>query len=139
MSNTFLTKYFPPSKTSILRAQITNFKQRGGEFLREARDRYQELIRLCLHHGLAKWFILQIFYEGLYQSSKLSIDATVCGSLINKSARDAENLIEEIALNQQQWNEAMLRQHHNAFTKSPLKLKPYKEILSTLALSMFQQ
>jgi Retrotransposon gag protein len=32
----FLSMYFPPSKTSALRAQITNFRQRGGEYLSEA-------------------------------------------------------------------------------------------------------
>jgi Retrotransposon gag protein len=36
MSDAFLSKYFPPSKTSALRAQITNFRQRGGESLSEA-------------------------------------------------------------------------------------------------------
>jgi Retrotransposon gag protein len=46
MSDTFLSKYFPPSKTSALRAQIINFRQRGEESLSEAWDRYQEL--LCL-------------------------------------------------------------------------------------------
>jgi Retrotransposon gag protein len=58
MSNVFLSKYFPPSKTSTLHAQIINFRQRGGEFLSETWDRYQELLRLCAHHGLEKWFIL---------------------------------------------------------------------------------
>jgi Retrotransposon gag protein len=75
MSDSFISKYFPPSKTSTLRAQIINFRQRGGESLSEACDRYQELLRICIHHGLEKWFILQIFYEGLEQSSKLTIDA----------------------------------------------------------------
>jgi Retrotransposon gag protein len=31
MCDDFLSKYFPPSKTSVLRAQIINFRQRGGE------------------------------------------------------------------------------------------------------------
>jgi Retrotransposon gag protein len=75
MSDAFLSKYFPPSKISAFRAQITNFRQRVGESLSEAWDRYQELLRLCPHHGLEKWFILQIFYEKLEQSSKLTIDA----------------------------------------------------------------
>jgi Retrotransposon gag protein len=80
MSDVFLSKYFPSSKTFALRAQIINFRQRGGESLSEVWDRYQELLRLCPHHGLEKWFILQIFYEGLEQSSKLTIDAAVGGN-----------------------------------------------------------
>jgi Retrotransposon gag protein len=104
MSDTFLSKYFPPSKTSVIRAQITNFRQRGGESLSEAWDRYQELLRLCPHHELEKWFILQIFYEGLEQSSKLTIDAAAGGNLMNMSAQDAYKLIDEMALGQQQWS-----------------------------------
>jgi Retrotransposon gag protein len=104
MSDSNLSKYFPPSKTSVLRAQITNFRQRGGESLSEAWDRYQELLRLCPHHRLEKWFILQIFYEGLEQSSKLTIDAATGGNLMNMSARDAYKLIDEMALGQQQWS-----------------------------------
>jgi Retrotransposon gag protein len=96
--------YFFPSKTSVIRVQITNFKQRGGESLSEAWDRYQELLRLCPHHRLEKWFILQIFYEGLEQSSKLTIDAAAVGNLMNMSARDAYKLIDEMALGQQQWS-----------------------------------
>jgi Retrotransposon gag protein len=56
MSDTFLSKYFSPSKTYVIRAQIINFRQRGGESLSEAWDIYQELPRLCPHHGLDKWF-----------------------------------------------------------------------------------
>jgi hypothetical protein len=61
-------------------------------------------MRLCLHHELKKWFILQIFYEGLEQSSKLTIDAAVGGNLMNMSARDAYKLIDEMTLGQQQWS-----------------------------------
>jgi Retrotransposon gag protein len=88
MSDIFLSKYFPPSKTFVIRAQIINFRQRGGESLSETCDRYQELLRLCPHHGLEKWFILQILYEGFEQFSKLTIDAAAGGNLMNMSARD---------------------------------------------------
>jgi Retrotransposon gag protein len=104
MSDAFLSKYFSLSKTFVLRAQITNFRQRGGESLSEAYDRYQELLRICPHHRLKKWFILQIFYEGFEQSSKLTIDAATRGNLMNMSARDAYKLIDEMTLGQQQWS-----------------------------------
>jgi Retrotransposon gag protein len=98
MSDVFLSKYFPPSKTAALRAQITNFRQRGGKSLSEACDRYQELLRLCPHHGFEKWFILHIFYEGLEKSSKLTIDEAAGGNLMNMSVRDAYKLIDDMAL-----------------------------------------
>jgi Retrotransposon gag protein len=104
MSDIFLSKYFPPSKTSALRAQITNFTQRGGESLSETWDRYQKMLRPCPHHRLEKWFILQIFYEGLEQSSKLTIDTAAGGNLMNMSARNAYKLIDEMTLGQQHWS-----------------------------------
>jgi hypothetical protein len=38
------------------------------------------------------------FYEGLEQSSKLTIDAATWGNLMNMSVRDAYKLIGEMAL-----------------------------------------
>jgi hypothetical protein len=61
-------------------------------------------LHLCPHHELEKWFILQIFYEGLEQSSKLTIDAAAGGNLMNMNARDAYKLIDEMTLGQQQWS-----------------------------------
>ena len=48
----FLARYFLPSKTSILRNQITRFNQNLGESLFEAWERYKDLLRACPHHGL---------------------------------------------------------------------------------------
>jgi hypothetical protein len=62
------------------------------------------LSRLCPHHGLEKWSILQIFYEGLEQFSKLIIDAVAGGNLMDMSDPDAYKLINEMALGQQQWS-----------------------------------
>jgi Retrotransposon gag protein len=104
MSDVFLSKYFLPSKTYALCAQIINFRQKGGESFSEACDRYQELLHLCPHHILEKWFILQIFYERLEQSSKLTIDAAEGGKLMNMSAHDSYKLIDEMTLGQQQWS-----------------------------------
>jgi len=43
LSKAFLSKYFPPSKTAKLRAEITSFIQRDGESLYEAWERYKDL------------------------------------------------------------------------------------------------
>ena len=99
MSNAFLSKYFPPSKTASYRNQITNFKQKPDESLCEAWDKYQELLRLCPHHGLEKWLILQTFYDGLNYNTRMTLDAAAGGSLMSRSQNEAYNLIEEMALN----------------------------------------
>jgi hypothetical protein len=62
------------------------------------------LPHLCPHHGLEKWFILQILYERLEQSSKLTIDAAAADNLMNMSVQNAYKLIDEMTLGQQQWS-----------------------------------
>jgi len=50
----FLAKFFPPSRTTSLRNQITSFTQREDESLCEAWERFKDLLRLCPDHGLQK-------------------------------------------------------------------------------------
>jgi Retrotransposon gag protein len=87
-----------------LRNQITNFGQKEGESLSDAWDRYQQLLRMCPHHGFEKWRLLQTFHEGLTNNTRMTIDAATGGSLMNKMIGDAYNLIEEMTLNQVQWS-----------------------------------
>ena len=61
LKRVFLTRYFPPSKTAMLRAEINGFKQKDNESLFDAWERYKDLMRLCPHHGLEKWLIIHTF------------------------------------------------------------------------------
>ncbi|GJR36770.1 reverse transcriptase domain-containing protein [Tanacetum coccineum] len=49
----FINKFFPPSKTTNLRNEITRFQQRFDETFYEAWDRFNDLIRAMAHifHG----------------------------------------------------------------------------------------
>nr|GFC45589.1 reverse transcriptase domain-containing protein [Tanacetum cinerariifolium] len=47
----FINQFFPPSKTTSLRNEITNFQQRFDETFNEAWDRFKDLLRACPHHG----------------------------------------------------------------------------------------
>ncbi|GKD79047.1 reverse transcriptase domain-containing protein, partial [Tanacetum coccineum] len=47
----FINKFFPPSKTTNLRNEITRFQQRFDETFYEAWDRFNDLLRACPHHG----------------------------------------------------------------------------------------
>jgi Retrotransposon gag protein len=89
----FLTKYFPPSKTAQLRGQIMNFGQKRNESLYDAWERFKDLLRLCLYHGLAKQYIVQIFYDGLISNDKNFLDAAAGGALTSKNANETYNLI----------------------------------------------
>ncbi|GJS86108.1 reverse transcriptase domain-containing protein [Tanacetum coccineum] len=46
----FINEFFPPSRTTNLRNEISNFQQRFGESFHEAWDCYKDLLRACPHH-----------------------------------------------------------------------------------------
>nr|GEU42345.1 reverse transcriptase domain-containing protein [Tanacetum cinerariifolium] len=50
----FINQFFPPSKTTNLRNEITNFQQHFDESFSEAWDRLKDLLRACPHHGVSK-------------------------------------------------------------------------------------
>nr|GEZ42631.1 reverse transcriptase domain-containing protein [Tanacetum cinerariifolium] len=47
----FINKFFPSSKTTSLRNEITDFQQQFDESFSEAWDRFKDLLRACPHHG----------------------------------------------------------------------------------------
>ncbi|XP_075475877.1 LOW QUALITY PROTEIN: uncharacterized protein LOC142514366 [Primulina tabacum] len=70
MAKAFLIKYFPPSKTMKLRADITTFAQYEQESLYQAWERYKDLLRRY---------------------------AAACGNLLRKTAEEGYELLEEMA------------------------------------------
>ncbi|GJS14458.1 reverse transcriptase domain-containing protein [Tanacetum coccineum] len=50
----FVNHFFPPSKTTNLKNDITNFQQRFDESFGEAWDRFKDLLRKCPHHGFSE-------------------------------------------------------------------------------------
>ncbi|KAJ4724582.1 DNA-directed DNA polymerase, partial [Melia azedarach] len=103
LAQRFLAKFFPPAKTAKLRNDITTFTQFDMESLYEAWERYKEMMRRCLHHGLPKWLQVQTFYNGLGASTRTLVDAAAGGALMGKSIDEAYDLLEEMAANAFQW------------------------------------
>jgi len=104
LTKAFLARFFPPSKTTSLRNQVTSFSQREDETLYKAWERFKDLLRLCPHHGLQKWMVVQTFYNGVTQLVRSMIDAAAGGTLMSKKEEEVYNLIEEMALNNYQWS-----------------------------------
>nr|GFC50145.1 reverse transcriptase domain-containing protein [Tanacetum cinerariifolium] len=50
----FINQFFPPSKTTYLRNEITNFLQKSNETFNEAWERLKDLLRQCPHHGFSE-------------------------------------------------------------------------------------
>ncbi|XP_062078458.1 uncharacterized protein LOC133782950 [Humulus lupulus] len=98
-----LAKFFPPSLSARYRGEINNFHQKDGESLYDAWERFKELLRKCPHHGIEKWMLVHIFYNGLCGITRTIIDAAFGGAFMSKSANEAYDLLEEMAMNNYQW------------------------------------
>jgi hypothetical protein len=99
-STTFLAKFFPRGKTNALRGRISNFQQSAMESIPEARERLQDHIHACPHHGIKNWLVLQNFYDGLTIMSKGHIDATTGGAFLSLTIDGATALINKMVTNQ---------------------------------------
>ncbi|GJU71430.1 reverse transcriptase domain-containing protein [Tanacetum coccineum] len=89
----FVNYFFPPSKTTNLNNDITNFQQRFDETFSEAWDRFKDLLRKCPHHGFLELHQIDTFYNALTQSDQDSLNAAAGGNLLNCTPRDALTII----------------------------------------------
>ena len=103
MAEKFLSKYFPPSKTTKLRSDVYNFSQFETESLYEAWDRFKELLRKCPHHGIEIWEQIYIFYNGIYPTTRAMLDTAAGGTFMKKRPHEAYELLEEMASNNFNW------------------------------------
>ncbi|GJZ75557.1 reverse transcriptase domain-containing protein [Tanacetum coccineum] len=90
----FINEFFPPSRTTNLRNEISNFEQRFGESFHEAWDRYKDLLRACPHHGFTELHQLDTFYNALNPTDQDSLNSAAGGNLLERSTRDVLTIME---------------------------------------------
>nr|GEW76729.1 reverse transcriptase domain-containing protein [Tanacetum cinerariifolium] len=91
--NKFVNQFFPPSKTTHLKNEISRFTQRFEETFGEAWDRFKEMLRACPHHGFSKLTQIDTFYNGLNEQDQDSLNAATGGKLLSKTTREALKII----------------------------------------------
>ncbi|GKB79930.1 reverse transcriptase domain-containing protein [Tanacetum coccineum] len=84
----FITHFFPPSKTTNIRNEISNFQQRFDETIYEAWDQFKDLLRACPHHSFTELHQLDTFYNGLNPFDQHSLNSAAGGNLLERSAQD---------------------------------------------------
>ncbi|GJR06907.1 reverse transcriptase domain-containing protein [Tanacetum coccineum] len=89
----FVNYFFPPSKTTNLKNDITNFQQMFDETFSEAWGRFKDLLRKCPHYGFLELHQIDTFYNALTQSDQDSLNAAAGGNLLNRTPRDALTII----------------------------------------------
>ncbi|GJR58551.1 reverse transcriptase domain-containing protein [Tanacetum coccineum] len=106
----FINQFFPPSKTTNLRNEITNFKQRFDESFSEAWDRFKDLLRACPHHGFSELHQLDIdtFYNALNSIDQDSLNSAAGGNFLDKMPRECLKIIESKSKVRQSRNKAVI-------------------------------
>ncbi|GKD13473.1 reverse transcriptase domain-containing protein [Tanacetum coccineum] len=125
----FINHFFPPSKTTNLRNEISNFQQRFDESFYEAWDRFKDLLRACPHQCFTELYQLDTFYNGLNPFDQDSLNFAVGGNLLERSAQDVLKIIE---------NKSKVRNSRNKLIVSQAKASNVdsSEIASAVASSV---
>ncbi|KAL3849579.1 hypothetical protein ACJIZ3_011461 [Penstemon smallii] len=122
LTEKFLRKYFPPTKSAKVRMEIHSFQQTEGESLYDAWERFKGLTTQCPQHGIPGWQLIHIFYTGLGGQIRTILDAAAGGTFLGKTYTDAYDVLERMTYNNYQW----------ASERSAVKLAPGKFELDTM-------
>nr|GEY96341.1 hypothetical protein [Tanacetum cinerariifolium] len=92
----FINQFFPPSKTTYLRNEITNFLQKPNETFNESWERFKDLLRQCPHHGFSELHQLDTFYNALNPNDQDALDSAAGGNFLDKTPRECLLIIEKL-------------------------------------------
>ncbi|GJT64884.1 reverse transcriptase domain-containing protein [Tanacetum coccineum] len=90
----FINQFFPPSKTTYLRNEITTFYQKPNETFNEAWERFKGLLRQCPHHDFSKLHQLDTLYNSMNTNDQDALDFAAGGNFLDKMPRDGLAIIE---------------------------------------------
>nr|GEZ12256.1 reverse transcriptase domain-containing protein [Tanacetum cinerariifolium] len=90
----FINQFLPPSKTTYLRNEITNFLQKSNETFNEAWERFKDLLRQCPHHGFSELHQLDTFYNALNPNDQDALNSAAKGNFLDKILHECLSIIE---------------------------------------------
>ncbi|KAK8636291.1 hypothetical protein V6N13_004995 [Hibiscus sabdariffa] len=102
LCRSFLAEFNYNNMTGNLRNQITSFRQEDDEAMQKAWERYRDLFRRCPMHGLPEWTQVSIFYNSVNTPTRMIIDASANGTLLDKPPRESLEIFEKLAQNDYQ-------------------------------------
>nr|GEY36642.1 reverse transcriptase domain-containing protein [Tanacetum cinerariifolium] len=126
----FINQFFPPSKTTNLRNEITNFQQHFDESFCEAWGHLKGLLRACPHHDFMELHQLDTFYNVLTPTDQDSLNAAAGGNLLTKTPRDALTIIKNKSKVRNSQNKPVVRK---VSTNAPSSSTPYFPDIAALA------
>nr|GEY22710.1 reverse transcriptase domain-containing protein [Tanacetum cinerariifolium] len=117
--------FFPFSKTTNLRNEITRFQQRFDESFYAAWDRFNDLLRACPHHGFSELHQLDTFYNALNVNDQDSLNSAVGTSsstpAVSSEVAELKDLVRALLLDKKNQSSAPV----SSSTPAPVKaVKP---------------
>ncbi|GJT24023.1 reverse transcriptase domain-containing protein [Tanacetum coccineum] len=128
----FVNQFFPPSKTTHLKNEISRFTQKFKETFSEAWERFKELLRACPHHGFTELTQVDTFYNGLNKNEQDSLNAAAGGNLLSKTTREALNIIENKSKVRYSRNRSNVSRMNATSSKTDERIDKLADQLSTL-------
>ncbi|GJX86730.1 reverse transcriptase domain-containing protein [Tanacetum coccineum] len=128
----FVNQFFPPSKTTHLKNEISRFTQKFEETFSEAWERFKELLRACPHHGFTELTQVDTFYNGLNDNEQDSLNAAAGGNLLSKTTREALNIIENKSKVRYSRNRSNASRMNATSSKTDERIDKLADQLSTL-------
>ncbi|GJR05940.1 reverse transcriptase domain-containing protein [Tanacetum coccineum] len=131
-------KFFPPSKTTNLRNEITRFQQKFDETFYEAWDRFNDLLRGCPHHGFLELHQLDTFYNALNSIDQDSLNSAAGGNFLDKMPRECLKIIESKSKVRQSRNKAVVAKMSTS-SSTPAVSSDVAELKDMAAAANFNQ
>ncbi|KAJ9556921.1 hypothetical protein OSB04_011535 [Centaurea solstitialis] len=103
LKSAFLVRYFPLSKINKLKDEIRHFKQ-GKESLEKAWGRYKDFFLKLSNHGFEEKEIIETFYAGLTNESRLRLDSCTWGIFAYKTEKEARKLLDDLEAYHRDWS-----------------------------------
>ncbi|CAM8919529.1 unnamed protein product [Rhodiola kirilowii] len=99
LANSFLNKFFPPSRTKKFIDYILTFSQRDNELFHQAYDRFKHYLKECPHHNFRKADLMRYFYLGMSKEAKNQMDTASGGAIMDLPASQGFKIVDKIATN----------------------------------------
>jgi len=104
LAQKFLIRFFPSGKIAKLRSDILSFRQKGGENLYQAWDRFKSILLSCLHHHQSNEVLVDTFINGLEHNTKILLDSATGGQALEKTHAELFTMLNRISQGNPEWN-----------------------------------
>nr|GFC49106.1 hypothetical protein [Tanacetum cinerariifolium] len=101
----FLSKYYPPTRTTKKMKEINNFQQVHNKTLYQAWERFKELLIMCHQHYLIDMQEVILFYKALDVPTRQILDFK--GAIPSIKAADVKKAFQDMVDYSYKWNNGM--------------------------------